>query len=193
MQYLTSLPVVDITIDGIQMLAAFEPDLKEHMRRSEADVGAVTSTGLLHGLWLLPSGVPVPVADIPVNKRARLEQAKHLVEVTEGHFERHYSPPGAVRAVGFRGGRTDRALRQAAGFTPIVQRLVIGERPMFPSIDALRTAEASGVGLVEHLGGITSVLLAPRAAELGVPAVYRWWIAELAYSMWLYESTQPVS
>jgi hypothetical protein len=193
MQHLTSLPVVDITIDGIHMLAAFEPDPNEHMRRSKVDVGAVTSTALLHGLWLLPSGVPVPVADIPGHKRKRLERAKHLVEVTKGCFERLYSPPGAVRAVGFRGTRTDRALRQAAGFTPIVQRLVIGDGPMRPSLDAMRTAEASGIGFVEHLGGITRVLLAPRAAELGVPAVYRWWIAELAYSSWLYESTQPVS
>lgn len=191
LRYVTSLPVIDITIDGIQMLAAFERDPKEHMRRRKVDVGAVTSTALLHGLWLLPSGVPVPVADIPDHKRERLKRAKHFVEVTDACFERLYSPPGAVRAVGFRGTRTDRALRQAAAFTPIVQRLVIGDGR--PSPGAMRIAEASGVGLVEHLGGITRIRLAPRAAELGVPAVYRWWIAELAYSRWLYERTQPVS
>lgn len=193
MRYLTSLPVVDLTIDGVEMLAVFEPDEEEHTRRSDLNVGAVTSTALLHGLWLLPSGVPVPVDEIPDHKRHRLERATHLVDVTDAGFERLYCPPGAVRAVAFGGTRMARSLHRAAQFTPIVQRFAVWDGLMRPSVRVLATAEARGVGLVEFVDGATSLLLAPAVAEKGVPAVYRWWIAELAYSSWLYDNTQPVS
>ena len=193
MRSLTSLPVVDLTIDKVHMLAAFEPDENEHMRRSGLDVGAVTSTALLHGLWLLPADVPVPVDEVPDHKRHRLEQARHFVDVADACFERLYSPPGAVRAVAFVGTRLSRSLQQAARFTPIVQRFAVSDGPMRLSTSATRNAQQRGVGLVEHVDGTPRVLLAPRPPKRGVPAVYRWWMAELAYSNWLYESAQPVS
>ena len=193
MRSLTSLPVVSLAIDGVQMLAAFEPNDEEHARRSALDVGAVTSTALLHGLWLLPLGVPVPIDDVPDHKRRCLESAGQLVNVADGCFERLYSPPGAIRVVAFSGTRTSRSLRQAAKFTPIVQRLAFAEGPVHPSASILRTAELLGIGLVQCADGATNVLVTPSVPELGVPAVYRWWIAELAYSSWLYENAQPVS
>ncbi len=190
---LTSLPVVALSVDGISMLAAFEPDSHEHRRRKGLDVGAVTSTGLLHGLWLLPGGLPVPVGDVPDHKRRHLDAAPHLVDVTDAGYQRCYSPPGVVRAVAFGGSKTDRAIERAARFTPIVQRLVYSEGPMRPSLAHVRRAQESGLGLLECSGGTARLLLEPSAAEIGVPAVYRWWIAELAYASWIYESAQPVS
>lgn len=190
---LTSLPVVWLVVDGVRMLATFEPNDDEHARRSALDLGAVTSTALLHGLWLLPSGVPVPMDEVPDHKRGRLESARHLVEVVDGCFERLYSPAGAVRMVAFGGTRTSRSVQLAARFTPIVQRFALCEGLAPPSSNVLRSAQAWGVGLVQYAGGSARVLVAPPVAELGVPAVYRWWIAELAYSSWLYESAQPVS
>jgi len=193
MRALTSLPIVNLTIDGVSMLAAFEPDDDEHNRRLDLKIGAFTSTGLLHGLWLLPSGVPVPIAEVPDHKRRRLAGAKHLVDVTNGGFERLYSPPGAVRAVAFGGTRFGRALQRAARFTPIVQRLVYSEGPMRPSPARLQAARSAGIGLLESAGSTPRLLLSPSVAEVGVPAVYRWWIAELAYASWIYESAHPVS
>jgi hypothetical protein len=187
------LPVVNLTIDGVQMLAALERDDVEHARRATLHVGAVTSTALLHGLWLLPSGVPVPLQDVPDQKRRRLQEARHFVDVTEAGFERLYSPPGVVRAVAFTGANARRSLERATRFTPIVQRFVVGHRPVGLAAEALRVAEEWGVGVLELDAGTPRALVLPRPAELGVPAVYRWWIAELAYSSWLYESAQPVS
>lgn len=190
---LTSLPVVRLDVDGVRMLATFEPDDEEHARRSRLDIGAVTSTALLHGLWLLPSGVTVPMDEVPDHKRSRLESARHLVEVVDGCFERLYSPAGAVRIVAFGGTRTSRSVQRAARFTPILQRFALCEGPARPSSNVLQAARAWGVGLVQYADGSATVLVTPPVAELGVPAVYRWWIAELAYSSWLYESAQPVS
>jgi hypothetical protein len=190
---LTSLPVVDLTVDGVSMLAAFEPDSCEHRRRTDLDIGAVTSTGLLHGLWLLPAGLPVPVTEVPDHKRRHLDAAPRLVDVTEAGYQRCYSPPGVVRAVAFGGSRMDRALQRAARFTPIVQRFVYSDGPMRFSPAHLNRAKEAGVGMFDCSGRTTRVLLDPSPAEVGVPAVYRWWIAELAYASWLYESAQPVS
>lgn len=193
MSCMTSLPVVDLTLDGPTMLAAFEPDASEHARRSDRGASAVTSTALLHGIWLLPSGVPVPIEEIPEHKRSRLANATSFVEVAGECFTRLYSPPGVVRAVAFSGRALSRSLQRAARFTPIVQRFVVSEGPMRLSADAVETARRCGVGLIEHASDSARVLLPPGPAELGVPAVYRWWIAELAYESWLYESAQPVS
>jgi hypothetical protein len=190
---LTSLPVVGLVVDGVRMLAIFEPDPEEHTRRSALELGAVTSTALLHGLWLLPSGVPVPMYAVPDHKRRRLESARHLVEVADGCFERLYAPAGAVRVVAFQGTRASRSVKRAARFTPIVQRVALCEGRMQPSSDVLRAAVSWGVGLVQYADRSAKVLVDPPVPELGVPAVYRWWIAELAYSSWLYESAQPVS
>ena len=190
---LTSLPVVDLTVDGVLMLVAFQPDDCEHRRRTALDVGAVTSTGLLHGLWLLPSGLPVPVTQVPDHKRRHLDAAPNLVAVTDAGYQRSYSPPGVVRAVAFGGSKIGRALQRAARFTPIVQRLVYSEGPMRPSPARVSEAAEAGVGLFECVASNARLLLEPSPAEVGVPAVYRWWIAELAYERWIYESAQPVS
>ncbi|MFZ6005570.1 MAG: hypothetical protein ACOYXM_16730 [Actinomycetota bacterium] len=190
---LTSLPVVDLTMDGVSMLAAFQPDDHEHRRRTALGVGAVTSTGLLHGLWLLPSGLPVPFAEVPDHKRRHLDAAPNLVDVTDAGYQRSYSPPGVVRAVAFGGSKIGRALQRAARFTPIVQRFVYSEGPMRPSLARATEAVEAGVGLFECVAGHARLLVEPSPAEVGVPAVYRWWIAELAYERWIYERTQPVS
>lgn len=189
----SSLPVVDLTVDGASMLAAFQPDDEEHRRRAALNIGAVTSTALLHGLWLLPWGVPVPVTEVPDHKRRHLDVASNLVDVTDAGYQRRYSPPGVVRSVAFGGSKIGRALHRAIRFTPIVQRLVYSEGPVRPSSANVRKAEEAGVGLLECSHGTARLLVEPSPAEIGVPAVYRWWIAELAYASWIYESAQPVS
>lgn len=189
----TELPAVSLAVDGTSVVAAFEVDPQEHDRRSAAGVGAVTSTAVLHGLWLIPSGIPVPAGCVPPVKRRRLRGAPHFVAEGPSGFERLYSPPGVVRVVGFTRRDTTRAIERAAGFTPIVQRMVLTDRGAQASNRSIEAACEYGIGLVDISGERTNLIVEPRAAVLGVPAVYRWWIAELAYESWLQESAQPVS
>jgi hypothetical protein len=191
--HVTGQPAVHLQIDGSAMLAAFEPDFGEHHRRLTSNVEAVTSTPILHGLWLLPSGVRVPASALPDRKVDALRRAAGFVAESEAGFERLYSPAGVVRAVAFVGRDGARALERAVRFTPILQRLVVvtGTTPIAGPTE--RLAREWGVGLVAVDEGVTRVVVSAGPPERGVPSVYRWWIAELAYRSWLYESTQPVS
>lgn len=193
MRELTSLPVVAVCLDGSRLVAAFDPDHHEHARRVALRVGAVTSTPMLHGLWLLPAGIPVPVESVPSVKRRQLRDAHHFVAESQTGFERLYSPPGIVRAVCFTGTEPMRSIGRAARFTPIVERIVVTQAGVHTSRRARSVADEYGIGLLEASEAEVKIVLPPRAAVMGVPAVYRWWIAELAYESWLQQSAQPVS
>jgi hypothetical protein len=193
MRELTSLPIVTICLEGWGLVAAFDPDSHEHDRRSAVGVGAVTSRPVLHGLWLLPAGIPVPVDAVPSVKRRRLRDAHHFAIEGESGFERLYSPPGAVRAVCFTGAEPTRSIDRAVRFTPIVERVVVTHPGVQTSHDARTLADEFGIGLIEASESEINVVVPPRPAVIGVPAVYRWWIAELAYESWLQQSAQPVS
>lgn len=193
LEELTGLPAVLVRLEGKEMAAAFDPDLGEHVRRSTAGAGAVTSRALLHGLWLLPTGVPVPTAAIPERKRQHLRAAGHFAQEDGGCLERLYSPPGAVRGIAIAGADIQRSVGQAIRFTPIVQRVVVTDVTTQPSSARLALAARWGVGVVRAREDGCDVLLHPAPAVVGVPAVYRWWLAELAYEGWLQQSAQPVS
>lgn len=190
---LTGLPAVAIRLEGKELAAAFDPDVGEHVRRSRVGAGAVTSRALLHGLWLLPAGVPVPTAAIPERKRQHLRDAGHFAQEDGGCLERLYSPAGAVRAIAIAGADIERSIEHAIRFTPIVQRVVVVDVATRPSSGTFALAEDWGVGVVRARADGCDVLLHPAPAVVGVPAVYRWWLAELAYERWLQQSAQPVS
>lgn len=193
LEELTGLPAVVARLEGKEMVAAFDPDVGEHERRSTAGTGAVTSRALLHGLWLLPSGIPVPTAAIPEQKLQHLRSAGHLAQEDGECLERLYSPAGAVRAIAIAGADIERSVAQAIRFTPIVQRVVVADVTTQPSSATLGLADRWGVGVVRAREDGCDVLRHPAPAVVGVPAVYRWWLAELAYEGWLQQSAQPVS
>lgn len=187
-------PLVAVQIDGASMLVGFELDLVEHERRTRFGLGALISTELLHGLWLLPSGVPVPLSAVPPTKVERLRAAAHLVVETRSGFERLYSPPGVVRSVAFVGRNAERLVQRSIRFTPIFHRVAVvvdGSEPLSSRVEC--TAREWAVGIVEVNSGAARCALSPGPAETGVPSVYRWWMAELAYQSWLYENAQLVS
>ncbi len=187
-------PLVAVRIDGASMLVGFELDLIEHGRRTRVGVGALTSAELLHGMWLLPSGVPVPFSALPPKKIERLRAASHSVAETRIGFERLYSPPGVVRSVAFVGRNAERLVQRSIRFTPIFQRVAVvvdGSKPLSARVEC--TAREWAVGIVEVNSGAARCALSAGPAETGVPSVYRWWMAELAYQSWLYENTQLVS
>jgi hypothetical protein len=186
------MTVLLVTIDGVRAAVAFEPDLTEHRRRQALGVGAVTATSVLHGLWLLPSRIPVPAAAVPDHKRDRLLRLPAFVTSIDDQLRRTYEPPGVVRALASGGRSARRAVERVARFSPIFYRYAVvnGDR-LLPAV--MTYAFENGVGLLQTDGEVARLVSAAPKAVCGVPAVYRWWIAELAYEAWLYESTQPVS
>ena len=187
--------VVRLTINGSTMHAAFELCADEHERRLQEGVGAITSTALLCGLWLLPSGVPVAPGKLPDVKAQRLHEAPYAVAETVAGFERTYSPPGILRSVMFSGLDLERSVDRALRFTPIVQRFALFDQRCaeLPSpVECL--AREWGVGIIAlHQEASPQELVPAMPAEVGVPSVYRWWVAELAYKSYLYDKTQLVS
>lgn len=187
-------PVARTRIDGgALLLTAIEIDRAEHARRLGAGVGAIDSLALLHGLWLIPAGGRVDVDSLPdVKRRALLDEVGSHVRVVDGaHLERTYAPAGVVRAVGFSGGNPERAIRSAARFTPIVERVVLLAAGATVPRRVLHEAREWGVGLLDLERG--EFLVPALEAVRGVPAVYRWWIAELAYAQLVQDNAQPVS
>ena len=177
------------------MLGAFELDEVEHMRRNQQGVGAVTSCGLLHGLWLLPTGGTVEPVQLPEVKVQRLRTAPEMVTETATGFVRTYSPPGILRAVAFLGRSLQHRVMRAIRFAPIVERYVVVDykRRSVP-LRAQYIAREWGVGIIrtDELGN-SDLCVPAEEAERGVPGVYRWWAAEQAYERYLYENAQLVS
>lgn len=193
MNAITGLPAVAVCLDGENLVAAFEIDMLEHERRATLRAGAVTSRSLLHGLWLLPAGIPVPVSALPAVKQQRLRDAHHFALEGASGFERTYEPAGRVRAVAFTGADVKRSVAQAIRFSPVVQRVVVTRPGARVSHPARELAAEFGIGIVEGSASAPTLSERPKPAVVGVPAVYRWWIAEVAYESWLQQNAQPVS
>ena len=193
--HVTGLPVVRFAIDGLEILGALELSFDEHKRRAREEVGAITSTALLHGLWLLPTGGPTPPGMLPEVKVQRLRGAPHAAVETDAGFDRTYNPPGILRSIAFSSSSVERSVDRAARFTPIVQRFVLVEENQEPVASSIEcVAREWGVGIISlRCGACPEVLVPASPAETGIPSVYRWWVAELAYERYLYESAQPVS
>jgi len=195
LEQFTGEHLVSLAINGSTMHAAFELCPDEHERRLQEGVGAITSTALLCGLWLLPSGVPVAPEALPDVKVQRLHDAPYAVKKTSAGFERTYSPPGVLRSVMFSGRKLERTVDRALRFTPIIQRFALVDQPCaeVPSpVECI--AREWGVGIIAlDQEEPPEVLVPAMPAEVGVPSVYRWWVAELAYKRYLYDKTQLVS
>lgn len=185
---------VTIRIDGRLLRVIFEPDRLEHAARTDRGVGAVTSTGLLHALWLLPAQVPVAPSAVPDVKLDRLRAAPQLVREDQDGLHRLYSPAGRVTAIGVMGCRPWQVIEATALQSPAFRRMALVERTRSRISPALaRNAIAAGIGLALVDSVSTETLVPSPRALLGVPGVFRWWIAELAYRAWSQDRSQLVS
>lgn len=120
----------------------------------------------------------MPSEAIAPLKRRQLRDARHFVLERGTTFERLYSTPGAIRAVAFRDTKPARCVEAAVRSTPIVERIVITSANV-PASD-LSVASKYGIGIIETTEQEKRVVLRPKNAALGVPAVYRWWLAKIA-------------
>ena len=182
-------PVVRFSIDGQPMIGGLALYVDEHERRLSAGIGAVTCRALLYGLWLLPSWGWTPPEMLPDMKVQRLRAAPHVASETDGGFVRTYEPPGVLRSVAFYGKCIERSVDRAARFTPIVQRFaLVDEEQQSVPLSVEWMAREWGVGIIRiRQESIPQILVPASPAEIGIPSLYRWWVAELAYERYLRE------
>jgi hypothetical protein len=62
-----------------------------------------------------------------------------------------------------------------------------------PTVAATCAAREWGIGIARVDEHGVEVLVPAEPGVVGVPAVYRWWVAELAYRQWLQLSAQAES
>lgn len=180
---LLGLPAVETCLDGRRLATTFEPDDQELVRRSQASEGPVTSLPALHALWSVPEGWPSPTAQLPAAQRDVLLGLTGHVDVEGGLLTRRYQPPGRVRALALSGRSADRVIDRAIRCSPIFERFVVlGPACSAPSATARDAAAGWGIGIVSvSEDGEVSDLLEPARGVVGIPSVYRWWVAELAF------------
>lgn len=190
---LTGLPSVRFSLDGVPLTAAFEVNTLEHERRQllggRREVCSASSWTLVVASRNLGFGGSAPCEE----GRIAPPLAARRAGDADG-FDRLYEPAGVVRAVGFAGRNPAALVDNAIRFTPIVQRFVLLTDPLSRvSSRSLAAACEWGVGIARVDDGQVTELLTPTAAVVGRPAVYRWWIAELAYQSWLQSNAQLVN
>jgi len=182
-------PVAELSIESRRLFASLALSRVEHHRRQEIGAGAVTSTGLLHALWELPAGVPIPWNVLSGRDADTLRfHGSRWVQDDGACVVRRYEPAGKLRVVAIHDERLGRALERVARVPPVYERVAVwtrsGRRRGAPEAH-LAMAAMLGIGIVAVEDDKPSVLVHPAPAQPGMPSVYRWWMAELAYRNWL--------
>lgn len=177
--------MVELCIDGARFAVDFRVDGNEHERRINAGAGPATDTGLLYALWSLPAGMAIPAAALDRRDLATLlDLGDGYVEGTE-NLTRTFTPAGSVTAVAVVAESLGDAVARAARLPPIFWRVAAGLRRVGRA-EAVALGGSRGIGAVVMGSDGPKVIVRPRSPRLGAPAVYRWWLSELAYRNWLY-------
>lgn len=177
--------IAELRVDGFRVQAAFTVDEVEAQRRSDAGLSAVTNTGLLHALWTLPEGEDLPLGVLDAIDADTLSTlGVGTVEIQAEVVRRTYRPVATVHAVACAGRSPHSLLRTLVAFPPIFDRFAVLSASQVLDTADLDSARAGGIGIVRYDGSTAEIVEAP-AKVLGRPAVYRWWIAELAYRDYL--------
>ncbi len=177
--------LVHVDVDGDTWIAGLSVDEHEHCRRVELGLGAIVDRRLLHALWALPGGEPVEQSSLAEIDATTLRQhGKLLVDRVGGQLLRRFRPAGSVGIAIVADRRAEDAIQRLSHVPPIFPRLAVaGEEP---GGEAIGLAHRRRVGLAALHSGRYEVKVEPSQPILGSPAVYRWWVAELAYERWLY-------
>lgn len=191
--------LVETRIDGTTYLAHLITDDDQLEHRVAFAIGAVTSTAALHALWSLPlaAATVADLSEIDVETIGDLPPG--LVEVIDGDLvARRYQPIGDVRLLATVSRSLRGGLRRAVAIPPIFERVCVwrtDSAQVAPTTESVAMARRSGTGIIRLAGAEAEVVVEPRKRVVGVPAVYRWWVAELAYGSRLRQaqSAQAVS
>jgi hypothetical protein len=178
--------VVTAVLDGRVVLMAFEVDAAEHERRGQRPYGAVRSRGLLHALWALPEGIAWPVSGLSrLDADTLKDEGDGFVTWIDESVVRLYRPAGHVWAVGLASKRLIDAVATASQFPPIFRRYAVAAKATRSDPDAIAAARTVGVGVAVTGPDGLNVVGRAEPARTGVPGIYRWWLAEMAYRSWL--------
>lgn len=180
---------VPLRVDGSSYVVAMQLDRREHHRRQALNLGAVTSTGLLHALWELPHGIAVSRSKLSALDRETLEtDGNGWVEATTSSITRSYQPAGRVHSLAIADRSLSRAVQRVAAHPPTTERLAVWQTPRLTSLrriaPILERARSLGIGVLCHTESAIDELVAPAESTIGRPAVFRWWQSELAYRNW---------
>ena len=178
--------VVELQVDGARFAVDFVLDEHEHRSRSALGLGPATNTGLLHALWELPEGVPVRADRLTEQNVATLRDLGVGYVRGTDVLTRTFNPVGSIRSVLVVTNSMEMAVAGVARLPPIFRRLAVAFRRPDKRAFATNARASTGIGRVLMGSGGAEVLAEPEAAIRGVPAVYRWWLAELAYRNWGY-------
>lgn len=180
--------IADAELDGVRYLLRLRIDPVEADRRRSYRLGGVVDTGVLHALWSLHRS-PMDREHLDPRDIATLGNCDPgLVAHSRKQVGSLYSPIGAVDLIAARRSGPSLAVQRALALPPIFRRVAIWQRDNALSIrkpELQDRARRDGVGLVESDEESASLLSYPRPAIKGVPGVYRWLVAELAYKSWL--------
>lgn len=181
--------VAGVLVDGVHYLCRLELDKVEEERRRDYGLGPVLDTGILHAIWPLQSA-GTAIAQLPTRDIETLEQCDPgLIYFGNGAVTRLYEPIGEVDLVAAWRSRPELAVTRALAMPPIFQRVAMWRREVRETAAetslAIERGRRDGIGLIECDDEAARVVCHPRSAVPGVPAVYRWLIAELTYESWL--------
>lgn len=188
--------VVRLDLDATPYLAQLRLRTQEVRRRQTLSLGAVTSTGLLHALWNIPV-TGIPANDLSERDRRTLMGADGLVVEQGGILSRLYQPPGEVLLLGARRTTPNSAIARALQIPPVFQRVAMWSarsRPTQRDAWLFRLALRNGLGMIEFDETLRpSLIQAPTSPAPGTSAVYRWFVAEIAFRSWLQAQTAHAS
>jgi hypothetical protein len=183
----TNSDVLTAALDGQEVLIAFDLNAEEHQRRKCSEAGPIHSRGLLHALWSLPEELPTPVLGLDDRDRETLtDEGQGFVRFVGDAVYRDYRPPGVVLAVALVRSRLAEGVTAIGAFPPLFRRYAVATNDELPDPRGIALGEELGIGMAAFTRQGFVVLSKAAAPWLGVPAVYRWWLAEISYSAWVY-------
>lgn len=160
------------------LLSVSEPERQR--RRALPAVGDLSDLDLLHSLWNIPFGEPISEIALEADVVATLDRFPAAVERNGDVLLRTFQPIGHIGAVIFSASKPEAAVNQAIRFTPIIRRFARVE--VKPSSAILAEAAEWGIGILVADKGERPVVLRNAAQPvIGLPTVFRWWLAEHAY------------
>lgn len=180
---------VAIAAHNSVVIVVIEVDQGEHERRRELGIGALTDRRSLHVLWAMPQEERVHVDTVPPEDLCTLERLRpSFVDQIGKCYVRSFQPAARVLGCIGNGKTAESAVKRLSQVPPIFTRVAVSGRL---TEGAAASALRRRVGLAKPASGGWVVQAEAPPPVLGVPSVYRWWIAEQAYDAWI-KPTAPI-
>lgn len=166
------------------------------LRRASLGLGAITSTGVLHALWSTPIQPISRGAFDDINLHTLDSLSEALVSHDEnGTTSRIYHPIGEIVALYTLDKSIRQGVKRAIRIPPIFKRLCIWvNHESCKNVDkqTLLYAQRARTGVISLCNTHVEELIRPHNRIPGIPAVFRWWVAELAYETVMSRTTSPM-